>query len=145
MNEKIRGLKVDILGSDEVALLFKNIDMISEQVLDEAALAGANIVKSDAKNRAPVDSGDLKNSIDILRKERSKNPKKKAAYQIGPRYKSKKNPDGVNYGLCVEFGHKTASGGTVPPHPYLRPAVDNNRSAVMSAVLKKFYDAIGRL
>jgi HK97 gp10 family phage protein len=145
MSEKIKGLKVDILGSDEVALLFKNIDLISEQVLDEAALAGANIVKADAKNRVPVDTGDLKNSIDILKKEKSKNPRKKAAYQIGPRYKSKKNPDGVNYGLCVEFGHKTSSGQTVAPHPYLRPAVDNNRGAVMSEVLKKFYDAIGRL
>jgi hypothetical protein len=74
MSEKIKGLKVDIIGSDEVALLFKNIDLISEQVLDEAALAGANIVKADAKNRVPVDTGDLKNSIDILRKEKSKNP-----------------------------------------------------------------------
>jgi HK97 gp10 family phage protein len=145
MSERARGLKVDILGTDEVELLFKNIDLISEQVLDEAAYAGAEIVKADAKSRAPVDTGDLKSAIDILKKEKSKNPIKKAAYQIGPRYKSKKNPDGVNYGLLVEFGHKTASGNTVPAHPYLRPAVDNNRGKVMSVVLRKFYDAIGRL
>lgn len=145
MSERVKGLKVEILGADEVALLFKNIENISEQTLDAAAMDGAQIVKKDAKARAPVDSGDLQGSIDVLKKEKSKNPQKKAAYQIGPRYKTKKSPDGVNYGLCVEFGHKTASGGTVPPHPYLRPAIDNNRTKVMSAVLKRFYDAIGRL
>jgi HK97 gp10 family phage protein len=145
MSERASRLKVDILGADEVALLFKNIDLISEETLDEAAYAGAEIVKRDAKARAPVDTGDLQNSIDILRKEKSKDPKKKAAYQIGPRYKSKKNPDGVNYGLLVEFGHTTKSGKTVPAKPYLRPAIDNNRGKVMSVVLQKFYDALGRL
>lgn len=145
MSEKVRGLKVEILGSDEVALLFKSIERISEQTLDEAALSGAQIVKADARARVPVDTGSLKNSIDILRKEKSRNPKKKAAYQIGPRYKSRKSPDGVNYGLLVEFGHKTKSGKIVPSHPYLRPAVDSNRSRVMAAVLRRFYDAIGGL
>jgi hypothetical protein len=86
MSEKVRGLKVDILGSDEVALLFKNIDMISEQVLDEAALAGAQIVKADAKSRVPVDTGDLKNSIDILRKVKESKEKgclpNRAAIQV---------------------------------------------------------------
>jgi hypothetical protein len=31
LSEKIKGFKVDIIGSDEVALLFKNIDLISER------------------------------------------------------------------------------------------------------------------
>lgn len=145
MSEKVKGLKVTIEGADEVRALFKGIDAISEQVLDAAAYAGAEIAEKDAKARAPVDTGDLKSAIAILRKEKSRNPKKKAAYQIGARYKSKKSPDGVNYALCVEFGHKAPDGTDVPAHPFLRPAIDKNRAKIMSTVLKKFYDAIGEV
>ena len=145
MSERARGLHVDILGVDEVSTLFRNINRISETTLDSAALDGAEIVKKDAKERVPVDSGDLKSAIDIIRKEKSKNPGKRAAYQIGVRWKSKKSPEGVNYGACVEFGHRAKNGGQVPAKPFLRPAVDSNRSEIMKTVLLKFYDALGEL
>lgn len=145
MSERAHGLRVQILGADEVSLLFRNIDRISEVTLDSAAYDGAEIVKRDAKQRVPVDTGDLKAAIDIIRKEKTKNPSKKAAYQVGVRWKSKKSPDGVNYGACVEFGHKTKGGKQVPAKPFLRPAIDSNRGRIMSTVLRKFYDALGEL
>ena len=145
MSERIHGLRVQILGSDEVSLLFRNIDRISENTLDSAAKDGAEIVKKDAKERVPVDTGDLQGAIDIIRKEKTKNTTKKAAYQVGVRWKSKKSPDGVNYGAAVEFGHKTKDGKQVPTKPFLRPAVDSNRGEIMSTVLRKFYEALGEL
>lgn len=145
MNERARGLHVDILGAAEVSMLFRNIDRIGETTLDGAARDGAEIVKKSAKERVPVDTGDLKSAIDIIRKEKSKNPGKKEAYQIGVRWKSRKSPDGVNYGACVEFGHKTKSGGQVPAKPFLRPAVDDNRGVIMATVLRRFYEALGGL
>lgn len=114
--------------------------------LETAVNAGALIVENDAKERAPYLSGTLKRSIDHETVERSAT---RVAVSVGT---------DLEYARIHEFGgvikaknapylkFQTADGAwhsvksvTMPPHPYLRPALDNNKGKVkleIAAALK---------
>ena len=101
-------IKLDTTGLDEIAA---KLDMRTEQVLKACAIQ----VEAEAKVRAPVITGYLKNSI----KARRVNSK---TYHVEV---------GADYGIHVEFGHLTKpfrkSYGVqrfVAAKPFLRPAVE---------------------
>ena len=104
-------IKLDTTGLDEIAA---KLDMRTEQVLKSAAFQ----IEAEAKDRAPVDTGNLKNSI----KARRVNAKE---YRVDV---------GAEYGVFVELGHLTKpfrkSYGVqrfVAAQPFLTPAVEKVR------------------
>jgi HK97 gp10 family phage protein len=85
--------------------------------LEAAATAGALIVQNAASNGAPYLTGTLKDSIDHETVEKSA----KACYvAVGT---------DVEYAAAQEFG--TSS---IPAHPYLRPALEDNRKEVVDII-----------
>ena len=87
---------------------FNHIGKVSEQALAlaEAAVAKAAFdIEGHAKAVVPVDTGNLKNSIQTKREDEG------LTYTVGPR--------GVDYAIYVEYG-------TYKMHaqPYLRPAAN---------------------
>lgn len=82
----------------------------------EAAVAKAAFdIEANAKVRAPVDTGALKNSIQAS--EETGNP---TAWRVG---------DGVEYGIYQEFGTRF-----MPAHPWLVPAVEAVRSEFLEVI-----------
>lgn len=82
--------------------LAASLNMETDRVIASAAFQ----VEAEAKSRAPVDTGALKNSIHTERK-------KAGLYWVA---------DGVEYGIYQEFGTHRMSA-----HPFMMPAVEKVR------------------
>lgn len=109
-------------GSDEFELLARNLNHASRQVMPRARQAmkkALDDIGTGAKNRAPVDTGALRNSIST----QTQGNRDYARGEVGPT---------VNYGGYVERGTSRMSA-----QPYLRPATD--------AVLPGYEQALGQI
>ena len=112
-----------IEGVEELQDMFERMDVKADKILESASEQAAKIVLSDAKNRAPVSTGALRNSI-AIRKEKRKN--KKHAYQV---YCKGEREGGVSYSMSIEIGTSDT-----PARPFLRPALDANKNAIINKV-----------
>lgn len=73
----------------------------------------AEVVAAEARARVPVDSGDLKDSITVTRKEA-------AGYSVNA---EAQDDNGLYYGWFQEFGTRYD-----PPQPFLIPALEANHA-----------------
>ena len=103
-------VKLDTRVLDAIA---KGLDMNTDKVLQSAAFQ----VEAEAKVRAPVDTGALKNSIHTERK-------KAGLYWVA---------DGVLYGIYQELGTSRMSA-----HPFMVPAVEKVRGYLDDLFRKLF-------
>ncbi len=90
------------LDTRELDKLADSLNMETDRVIASAAFQ----VEAEAKARAPVDTGALKNSIHT-------EPKGNKIYWVA---------DGVEYGIYQEFGTHRMSA-----HPFMMPAVEKVR------------------
>jgi len=98
----------------------KKLEKLAQQYaskLGVAVGAAALIVSNDAKSNAPYLTGNLRRSIHIEPDDSS-----------GERVVVKVGTD-VEYARYQEFGTST-----IPPHPYLRPALDQNKDKVKAEI-----------
>lgn len=128
---KMKKLKTYVEGADEVIKMLGDMGDAAAGVLDDAAKAGAELVLESAKNRVPVDTGKLRDSLD-LKKSKVKNPKIKGEY-----YVTKKS--GAEHFAPVELGTSK-----MKAQPFLRPAIDENMSEVAKKVNDVVLKALGR-
>ncbi|MEM8738264.1 MAG: HK97-gp10 family putative phage morphogenesis protein [Planctomycetota bacterium] len=133
----------EIHGLDEFARTLKQLPAaIAEAALTEAAEAGGKPILDAAKANAPQELGNLKRSLDM---KLAVYPHSKTATAIiGPRSRE------AGYAHLVEFGSGPretkdgASRGTMPPQPFLRPAIDQTREQSIKAVGRVLGKAIER-
>ena len=114
---------VKIYGGRELAAKLKTLsDGVAGRALERAATSGALLIQNAAKTKAPFRTGNLRRSIHTETKERSRT---KAVVQVGT---------DVVYGPRIEFGFsgtdKRGRRYNQPPHPYLRPAMDEQKDNV---------------
>ena len=133
----------------------KRIDAATAgKILLEAAEAGAELIRKDASDRAPRDTGRLSKEIII---EKEKASKREATVKIGP------SKDAF-YGLYVEVGINQArvSKGKVmrfevdgsevfarkvsgmQAQPFLKPAFESKRDAAKRKAVETAWEAIER-
>ncbi len=128
--------------------------------------AGGKVVKEGAKFLAPVEEGDLRDSIEQVE---VRYPQTYSAISVvGPErgYKGNAGKKPTKYAHLVEFGHiigtkgirkgkatnnfigpkPGATGGFVPPKPFMRPAVETAATFALEPMFQaaeKAFDAIG--
>jgi HK97 gp10 family phage protein len=117
---------------------------LAKSALRKALKAGAKILEDDAKSRAPVDTGALRESIKTKISMSPKNDRGSAS--VGPMFdlaslkkgsdKDKSQSPGV-YGMIVEFGNKRQRAS-----PFLRPAFDSKGEAVVAQFIKILADGL---
>jgi len=129
MRTRIRRTHIDVL--DEVKKMFEDMGDAAAEVLDKATQEGAELVFNKAKQKVPVDSGKLRDSL-VLKKRKVKNPTVRSEY-----YVSKKS--GAEHFAPVELGTSK-----MKAQPFLRPAIDENMQAVAKTVNDSVLKAIGR-
>lgn len=125
-------MRVRITGADELARKLNILGEEAKKIVEPAGKDGADVIARAAKEKAPEKSGDLKNSI-------STKPKEivplKATFEIG---------SDIFYAPFVEHGHPLVRNkktvGSVRPHPFLRPALDENKEEIK----KVFADEVRR-
>jgi HK97 gp10 family phage protein len=115
-----------------------------------AVIAGALVVMNDAKKAAPYKTGNLRGSIHIGEVMGLGQGGKTEGTDIGGKevgLNKVKVDVGTNviYAAMQEFGGSTPTGGTIPPHPYLRPALDNNKEKVKIAMSSALRNILGRM
>lgn len=116
-------MTMTLTGDRELwAALGRLTGAVAGGTLLNAVKAGALIVQNDAKRRAPYESGTLRRSIHM---ETAESSRTRAAVIVGT---------DVEYAARQEFGFDGPDAlGRVyhqSPHPYLRPARDENQAAV---------------
>jgi len=120
---------ITIEGDHEVKRLFESI---AEEILPHAlpgiALESAQIIEDSAKQKVPVITGQLRDSI-VTEIDRE-NPDR-VIIEIGPT---------EDYGDDVEFGNSRR-----PAKPYLRPAADEHTEAVADEMARQIEKLLGNL
>jgi len=112
---------MEVLGE---AALIKKLTQVSDQYqkkLESALKSAALIVQNEAKQKAPVLTGNLRSSIHI---EPGPGAGTKATVLVGT---------DVIYAKAQEFG---LADRNVPPHPYLRPALDENKAKIKAEIAR---------
>jgi HK97 gp10 family phage protein len=86
-----------------------------------------------AKALAPVDSGDLRDSIGFIT---SKDDKYKSTVLIGTRRNYYNHYLGVMYefGTAPRIQKNGRYTGTIEPRPFMRPALDKNRQSIVNGI-----------
>lgn len=110
----------NVKGAKELAKELKQMGEDAKSVLSKAAMAGGNIALEDARKNCPVDTGKLRNSLNI---KVSKESETKATITID-------YDRSLKYGTFVELGARGRE-----PKPFLRNAVDNNEQLINQAVV----------
>lgn len=111
-----------VTGIKEIDRALKELEpKIQRKVLRQAMRSGMKLVLQDALMRVPVLTGLLKKNIKLRAMKRKRN---RQGLQVQVRSDEglvKVSKAGTRYFIpaAVEFGH-----GTVPPHPFMRPAYD---------------------
>ncbi|NTW70676.1 MAG: hypothetical protein HGA49_00325 [Eubacteriaceae bacterium] len=129
---RIRKVITHIEGMEEVLKLLTDLGDAAEEVLDSAAKSGAEIVLASAKEKVPVDSGKLRDSL-VLKRAKVKNAKVMGVYTIS-------KTGGLEYFAFVELGTSR-----MKARPYLRPAVDENIKNVADKINEEVLRSLGRI
>lgn len=129
--------KVSISGIEQLNKKAKQLKVDLFAVLGEAALAGADIVKDDAKERARKKSGEMADGI-VSAITWDKNAPiafagcgmDKAKNDIFVKFT--KDGKRYYYPASIEYGHPKA-----PAYPFMRPALDENKAKVRKAIRER--------
>lgn len=124
-------VRIKIEGGDKLA---RKLQMLAEETarehMREAVLGGAEVIRVQAAENAGAmrDTGTL---ADDMQKEVKKQTKNRVEIHVGP------GGEGW-YGFLVEDGHdvvkKKKVVGHAPPHPFLRPALDEKTEEVQDVI-----------
>jgi len=117
-------VSVDLHGTEEA--LLQAGPKIAKRLFRRALKSVGEVWKTALRGKVPVDSGDLRESIDYIVKLSPKQDS--GTVTVGPTY------DGV-YGMFVEFGLQVKK---YVFHPFMRPTFD----ATAEAVIKVFADGL---
>lgn len=131
INEVIKALVDSVPTGDEVQSVLK---------------VQADFLIAKIREKVPVDSGNLKNSIQFFK------PKSKNYLVVGPKYSKgmkgfkrvggKSMASGGNHANLVEYGFTHKGGKVIPPKPFMRPAFDQNKEAILNMMEKKLGDLV---
>ncbi len=110
---------VSQMEGNEAADLFAGVGTEIQTTLERGILAACLFVEGDAKKRAPVDTGKLRNSI---------------SHRVVTDYTGVVGEVGTNveYGPFMEFGTRY-----VVPRPFLTPAANENKSAILKIIAEQ--------
>lgn len=126
-------IDIRVFGDKELQRKLKALPLIlQKKILRSAMRAGGKIVLDSAKQRVPVDTGALQASLKLRAMKRSKNVLgvqilTGKGFFVGKQF----------YGAFLELGtHK------LPARPYLRPALEENRTSVLGLMQQEIASRI---
>lgn len=139
-------MKIRIEGTEEIKRkLQKLMRLTNRDVVQEALIAGAEIVEEEAKRLVPVDTGNLRDSIGISTEAKGMNfahvhlKKGDQVVFVGP-LQGKGLPHDGFYGHMIEFGTMYAA-----PQPFMTPAFEAMGQKATYVTLDYIADEFQRL
>ena len=139
-------MKIRIEGTEEIKRnLRKLMQLTNRDVVEDALMAGAELVVEEAKRLVPVDTGNLRDSIGISTETKGMNfarvqlKKGDQVLLVGP-LQGKGLPHDGFYGHMVEFGTLY-----MQPQPFMGPAFDAMAPKATYVALEHIADEFQRL
>jgi HK97 gp10 family phage protein len=137
-------VKVEGLRELREALISKVPQHLQGPTLQKALAAGAKPIVTMARRLAPKQTGVLRRAIFSFRDKTSRQTFEVRSIRPRSGKKFQKSGRDAFYWKFVEFGHRvrkargSGSGVTVvPPHPFLRPAFESQKSVALAAIIEK--------
>ena len=128
-------LRFEIVGEKELIKQFEKLeDDMRNAVVNNAIDKAGDAVMADAKANVPVDTGELRDSIEKTLRQGNKG----GVVEVGSNIGSSAQAHGY-YAFFVEYGTSK-----MPPKPYLRPALDKNKATATDLIKKEIESAVGR-
>ena len=125
---KQRKVKATVEGGEKIVKELKAMESAAADVLMKSAKAGGQIALADAKRNCPVDTGALRDSLELAEVSATE---KKATVKVD--YDKK-----LKYGTHVDLGARGRAA-----NPFLRNAVDDNIDQINEEIVKEISKAIG--
>lgn len=127
------------VNQNELAALEKRLvevaDKIAKKALRAAARKGMKIVRDEAKDNAPEDSGLLDENFALMTKAKDG----EVTAKVGIRGGAKKNDTTPFYFRFQELGTKD-----IQAKPFLRPALEDNAEKILSTVADELNKALDK-
>lgn len=98
---------------------------IAKKVLRQSLRAGAKIIQTAAKAKAPVKSGQLRKAIKVRAQKRTRRGTIGVNVSVG----EKDFAGEVFYGSFIEFGSSK-----MPARPFMKPAFQENKAAALQVI-----------
>ncbi|MEM6798005.1 MAG: HK97-gp10 family putative phage morphogenesis protein [Planctomycetota bacterium] len=130
-------------GLDDLRRVLRELPhRVAETVLEDAARDAGEPILADATDRVSEDLGTLKQAmyLKVVTYLRSLT----AVAIIGPRSRAAPHAHFVEFGTTERFTQAGASRGTMPPQPFLRPAMDTQRATALSRMRRTLGRGIER-
>lgn len=151
VNMDVKGLK------DLNEALLKLPLQVRQRPLRSAAAAAAKVIRDEARNRAPVDSGVLRSEI-VHTRSKSESREGSEVWYVTVRFKKKKYVNSVGNRLLDRVGKSYGADGNAyywkflefgsskqRPKPFLRPAFDGSRTQALEMFKKRLAQSIARI
>lgn len=123
-------MTIELVGYDKLERALKKLPgKIAGKVIRSATLAGAGVIRKEARSRVSVDDGVLKKSISSKIKDKSPTH---VTYSVGPTNKA-------FYGTFIEFGTES-----ITAKPFLRPAFDEKKDEAARKIEERLMKGIER-
>ena len=144
-NIELGGVNIKIDGDEELMRKFKQLGRgLRPSIIEGCLFAGANIIRNEARSRAPRRSGALKRaSISKKMPMKFGIPEVAVSWRTGTASRST-----AFYGVMVEKGTKErvrkdgGRTGRAPEQAFLIPAFDEKRDQATRAIKEKMSDAV---
>ncbi|MEO5331320.1 MAG: HK97 gp10 family phage protein [Magnetococcus sp. YQC-5] len=146
----IGGIHIDGLKEISDAML-KLPQKVAANALRQAVYAGAVVIRNEARQRAPVNTGTLRRSIIVRRpkKKTDRNVQKmEVAVRRGKKYRNQGRRGNLSqdawYWHFIEFGTKATRRRqyAAPARPFMRPAFDAKKMDAVTAIANKLRTSI---
>ena len=141
-------MSIKLEGGKELARALQSLGpRVARKVTRQAVNASLTPVLKTARANAPEESGLLKESLDKKTKTYAENMV--IVGLVGPDTTTQGTFKGElrkpsKYAHLVEEGHIDANGNFVPPHPFIRPAFDENESKMLDTMSQRLGKGIER-
>ena len=154
--------KVVITGFDRLRdALEKLPDEVKQQALKIGVKAGAEVIADAVRAKAPLDTGRLRDSVQVKAATRLRNKDTAVGYRVtvGGDGKSKDDP---YYAYFIEYGYMkqetrvingriwslprgTGTPTWIPPKPFVRPALEQSSEAAKTAISNAVRNVVSKL
>lgn len=125
---KQKKVNVEVKGAEKIIKVLKEMEDAAGDVLMNGAKAGGKIALEYAKKKCSVDTGALKNSLNLSEDKKSKT---KATIKVD-------YDKSIRYGTFVELGARGRKA-----NPFLRNAVDTNLDEINKEIRDTVAKAVG--
>ena len=143
-------MKVKIEGMKELNRSLKKLGEVPQKHVTSSVKKGMNVAYKSAKNKSPIDTGELKGGIKMVG-EPSKIKGKKVYQIVFDRSKNdifqKRNKQGKvvgYYPASMEYGFFARNGRYIPGYHFLKKSLEENSTKVTKVIVETMQDKIDK-